>query len=170
MQNYALKHNITNLLGIVLTTVLSIYLVLFFVSQAMARDFGAFSLKIPESWSILEQKNTYTFTEPKESCSINITIAPNQGASYNELAILLYQSMQGKTPKGDDDGFSFFIDTKSDIISAARFTYVKDSLVFVVASGTCDGFQSIVKSLNVAGSSARPYPILAPEQSLNSSK
>ncbi len=140
--------------------------ILFFVPMLNAKEFANFSIDVPEDWATAEENNTYTFTAPLEQCSINVTIAPNQGASYNELAILLYQSMQGKTAKGDDDGFSFFVDTKSDVISAVRFTYTKDNLVFVVASGACNDFQDIVKSLNVIDGVARPYPILAPEQNI----
>ncbi len=166
---YNERHKVTRPSKISILMIL-VFLGLLFVPSAMARDFSNFSINIPKTWSMLEQGPTYTFTEPNESCSINITIAPNQGASYNELAILFYQSMQGKNAKGDDGGFSFFIDTKSDVISAARFTYIQDNLAFVVASGTCDNFQNIVQSLNINGSSIRAYPILAPEQNLTSSK
>ncbi len=143
-----------------------VFVSLCFVPFTMARNFAEFSINIPDDWSVTTQSNTHTLADPKEHCSINITVAPNQGASFNEMAILLYQSMQGKSPKGDDDGFSFLIDTKSDVLSAARFTYVQEKLVFVIASGACNNFQNIVSSLKVNGSTARPYPFLVPEQNI----
>ncbi len=131
---------------------------------AELRDYPLFSIDIPKSWTVQDDGKAYIFTDFNEQCVINMTVAPHQGASYNELGILLYQSLQGKTPKADDDGFTFSLDTKSNVASTARLTYQGENFVLMVASGTCADFQNIVKSLNMKNTGPRAYPILAPSQ------
>ncbi len=136
------------------------------IALAEVREYALFSIDIPKGWTIKEEVKTYIFMEPKEQCVINLTAATHQGASYNELGILLYQNLQGMKPKSDDDGFTFLVDTKSEIVSTARLTYQGDNFVLMVASGACKNFQDIVSSLTMKNKGPRPYPILAPEQTL----
>ncbi len=134
------------------------------LAHGEVREYDFFSIDIPSDWQVTEEDKTYVFTEPKERCVINVSIAPHQGASYNELGIMLYQSLQGKKPKADDDGFTFLLDTKSDIVSTARLTYQDKNFALVVASGACKNFQQIVQTLTMNNKGPRVYPILAKEQ------
>ncbi len=135
-----------------------------FVAYAKVRDYSLFSIDIPENWNVEKHGETYVFTEPKRQCVINISMAHHQGASYNELGILLFQNLHGKSPKADDDGFTFMLDTKSDILSTARLTYQGDNFALVVASGSCANFQEILNTLTMKNKGPRAYPILANEQ------
>ncbi len=139
---------------------------IFMPSLAFAQNFKEFSIDIPSDWIVEEQGNSYIFTEPKEQCVINVSVTLHQNSDFNELGIVLYQSMQGQNPKADDGGFSFFVNTKSDVLSSARFTYHGSRLVFVVASGACVDFQNIVNTLKIVDGGSRPFPILDPRQTL----
>ncbi len=130
------------------------------MSQAKenTRSFANFSIAVPSTWSVHTEASVTTITHPRQICALSIMAVPHQDVVFRELGIAFYQNLQGKSPKGDDDGMTFDLITANNMPSTTRLTEVGELFVAVSAIGQCLPHVRILRSITILGADGKPHP------------
>ncbi len=142
-------------------------------SSAFAKDFERFGMEIPAGWYTERDGDGFRFLHPENNCIINVLVGNLQEAPSREIAIALYQGLNGKNAKEIDGGFTFDMKNEDNIPGRVRFTYYAETFSAVSAIGQCYPFQQYLSSLviykndgqnkkQIIAEISRPFPVLPP--------
>ncbi len=138
-----------------------------FSSAVWAKNFGNFSITIPDTWQVSQDVNTYVFTAPQATCAFSVIVAPHQDTPFREFVIGFYQNLKGAHAKNIDNGVTFDTHMLEKVSGKARVTMQSKNFAVVAAMGQCFEHNEILHSLVILDEnkqplkdSTRPYPLL----------
>ncbi|MDD2967055.1 MAG: hypothetical protein PHN64_06175 [Desulfovibrionaceae bacterium] len=126
---------------------LALVLGLAFSASAAVKDFGAYTLDVPEDWNTSQDGSTTAIIAKDNSAAISITLETTDGMSAADLAKAFSDQLKGTAPvKMADNAYSFTF-KQNDVESKGMLQVEGDKYMLVVITGENPKVDTIMGSL-----------------------
>ena len=113
------------------------------VSFAAVKDFGKFTVDVPDNWTASQDGPTAVIVKNDNTASLTITFAPTEGAGLGDIAKAFTDSFKGNglfksvsEPEKDEDGdYTFSMVNNQDVESKALLTGDDSNYCLFVMTG-----------------------------------
>lgn len=119
------------------------------VAFAEVKDFGDFTVDVPDDWAAAQNGTTVAITANDKSAAISVTVESTGGTPLKDLAAAFSQQLKGSEPALDDDVYRFTFTNPNGVESNAFLTENEDGKKYclIVVTGENPALGGILDSI-----------------------
>ncbi len=124
-------------------------------SFSAVKDFGAFTVDVPDGWTASQEGPTAIIVKNDNTASLTITVDSTQGNSLGDLAAAFVETFKNggqfksvSSPEKDSDGdYSFTMVNNQDVESKALLSEDSGKYILLVMTGEDEGISAMLGSI-----------------------